>query len=69
MGEIAYMKAQEAIMANSKSQVEEENFVNDRGYVFQPNNNFLMHYHTRLRNHESLSYGRVKQLSHMCLIG
>ena len=43
--EIAYMKTQEAIMGNSTSHVEEANFVNNRGYVFLPNNNLPMHYH------------------------
>ena len=57
MGEIAYMKAQEAIRENSTSQLEEANFVNNTAYVFQPNNNLPTYYHARLKNHENLSYG------------
>ena len=57
MGEIAYMKAQEAILRNSISHVEEANFVNNRGYVFRPYNNLPTHYHTGLRNYKNLSYG------------
>ena len=34
IGEITYMKAQEAIMGNSTSHVEEANFVNNKGYIF-----------------------------------
>ena len=44
-------------MANSTSQVEQANFLNNRGYVFQPNKNLPTHYHPRLQNHENLSYG------------
>ena len=65
MGEIAYMKAQKAIMINSIPRVEEENFVNNRGYVFRPNNNLLMHSHPGLRNHENLSYGSQEIVSHV----
>ena len=57
MGKIAYMQAQGAVMENSTSHVEEANFVNNRGYVFRPNNNFPTHYHLGLRNHENISYG------------
>ena len=63
--EIAYMKTQEAMLANATSQVKEENYLNNRGYVFRPNNNFPMHYHLVLRNHVNLSL--IKQLCRMCL--
>ena len=36
--------------------VESANFMQNRGYVFEPNNNLSNHYHPGLRNHE-LSYG------------
>ena len=65
MGEIAYMKAQEVIMANSISHVEEVNFVNNKGYIFQPNNNLITHYHPRLRNHENPSYGNQAIVPHV----
>ena len=65
MGEIAYMKAQEAIQGNSKSHVEEANFVNNRGYVFRPNNNLPTHYHLRLRNHKNISYGNQEIVPHV----
>ena len=65
MGEITYMKAQEAIMGNSTSHVEEANFVNNRGYIFRPNNSLLTHYHPRLRNHENLSYWNQSIISHV----
>ena len=55
--ELASTKIQEAMLANSTSQVEEANYLNNRGYVFQPNNNLPMHYHPGLRNDENLSYG------------
>ena len=48
LGEIAYMKTQEANLANATSQVEEANYLNNRGYVFRPNNNLPMHYHPGL---------------------
>ena len=54
LGEIAYMKAQEAMLANATSQVEKANYLNNRGYVFQPNNNLPTCYHLRLQNHENL---------------
>ena len=54
LGEIACMKNQEAMLANATSQVEEMNYLNNRGYVFQPNNNLPMHYHPGLLNHENL---------------
>ena len=57
MGEIAYMQAQGTMMVNPTFQVGDANFVNNRGYVFRPNNNLATHYHPRLRNHENLSYG------------
>ena len=65
LGEIAYMKTQEAMMANSTSQVKEANFLNNRGYVFRPNNNLLTHYRPRLRNHENLSYGNQEIVPHV----
>ena len=65
LGEIAYMKTQEAMMANSTSQVKEANFLNNRGYVFRPNNNLPTHYRPRLRNHENLSYGNQEIVPHV----
>ena len=55
--EIAYMKTTKPIMTNSTSQGEEANFLNNRGYVFQPNNNLPRHHHLGVWNHENLSYG------------
>ena len=49
--EIEYMKTQESMLANATSQVEEENYLNNRGYVFRPNNNLPTHYHPVFRNH------------------
>ena len=63
--EITYMKTQESMMANSTSHVEEAIFVNNRGYVFRPNNNLPTHYHPRLRNHENLSYGSQEIVPHV----
>ena len=65
IGEIAYMQAQGAIMVNPTSHVEEVNFVNNGGYVFQSNNNLPTHYHPRLRNHVNLSYGNQVIVPHV----
>ena len=65
LGEIAYMKTQEAMLANATSQVEEANYLNNRGYVFQPNNNLPMHYHRGLQNHENLSYDNQAIMPHV----
>ena len=67
MGEIAYMKAQEIIMENSTSQVEEANFVNNGAYVFQPTLIFL-HIIIQGCGIMRIYHMGVKQLSHMCLI-
>ena len=65
LGEIAYMKTQEAMLANATSQVEKVNYLNIRGYVFQPNNNFPTHYHLGLRNHENLSSDNEEIMPHV----
>ena len=39
IGEIAYMQAQGGFMANPPLQIEDANYVNNRSYTFQPNNN------------------------------
>ena len=56
IGENAYMQARGALMANPPFQIEDANYVNNRSYTFQPNNNLPSHYHPRLRNHENFSY-------------
>ena len=56
-GEIAYMQAQRAMMANPPYHVEEANYVSNRGYTFRLNNNLPLHYHPGLKNHEKFSYG------------
>ena len=48
-------------MVNPAFQVEDANFMNNRGYVFRPNNNLPTHYHPGLINHENLSYA-IKQM-------
>ena len=65
LGEIAYMKTQEAMLAKATSQVEEANYLNNRDYVFRPNNNLPMHYHLGLWNHENLSYGNQAIVPHV----
>ena len=55
IGEIAYMQAQGALMANPPLQIEDANHVNNRSYTFRPNNNLPPHYHLGLRNHENFS--------------
>ena len=50
LGEIAYMQAQGAMKANPPYQVEESNYLSNRGYMFRLNNNLPLHYHSRLRN-------------------
>ena len=57
IGAILYMQAQGAMMANPPFQVEEVNYVNNRGYTFQLNNNLPSHYHLGLRNHENFHMG------------
>ena len=62
---LASTKIQEAMLENSTSQVEEANYLNNRGYVFQPNNNLPMHYHPGLQNDENLSYGNQAIVPHV----
>ena len=64
IGEIDYMQAQRAMMANTPFQVEEANYVSNRGYTFRPNSNLPSHYHPGLRNHENLSYGNQAIVPH-----
>ena len=52
LGEIAYMKTQNALM------------VNNRTYIVRPNNNFPSHYHVGLRSHENFSYGNQAIVPH-----
>ena len=59
IGEITYMQAQGALMANPPLQIEDENYVNNRSYTLQPNNNLPSHYHPGLRNHENFSYSNL----------
>ena len=56
MGEMTYMQDQGSMFVDQAFQVEDANFVNNRGYVFRPNNDLLAHYNPGLRNHENLSY-------------
>ena len=56
LGEIAYMQTQGAMMTNPSFQVEEANYVNNRGYTLRPNNNPSSQYHSGLRDHENFSY-------------
>ena len=63
--EIASMNTQEAMLANSTSQVEEADYSNNRAYIFRPNNDLAMHYHPRLWNHENLSYGNQAIVAHV----
>ena len=63
------MQGQGNMMVNPAFQVE---VVNNKGYVFQPNNNLPTQYHSRLRNHENLSYGNqanVQQAPHNFSLG
>ena len=53
------------MLVNSISQVEEANYLNNRGYVFRPSNNFPNHYHPGLWNHENLSYGSQEIVPHV----
>ena len=64
IGEIAYMQAQGAMMANPPFQVEEANYVSNRGYTFRPNHNLPLHYYPELRNHENYSYGNQVIVPH-----
>ena len=64
IGEIAYMQAQGALMANPLLQIEDANYVNNRSYIFRPNNNLPSHYHSRLRNHENFSYSNQAIVPH-----
>ena len=43
-------------MANTPLHIVDANYVNNRSYTFNPNNNLPSHYHSELRNHENLSY-------------
>ena len=56
------MQAQGNMMVNPAFPVKEANFVNNRGYVFQPNDNLPTHYHPGLRNHKDLSYGNQENV-------
>ena len=58
------MQAQGALMANPPLQIEDANYVNNRGYKFQPNNNLPSHYHPGLRNHENFSYNNQAIVPH-----
>ena len=64
IGEIAYMQAQGAIMANPSLQIEDLNYVNNRSYTFRPNNNQPSHYHPGLMNHEKFSYSNQAIVPH-----
>ena len=64
LGEVAYMKNQNALGANTPLQIEEANYVNSRSYTFLPNNNLPTHYHVGLRNHKNLSYGNQAIVPH-----
>ena len=64
IGEIAYMQAQGALMANSLLQIEDANHVNNRSYTFRPNNNLPSHYHSGLRNYENFSYNNQAIVPH-----
>ena len=56
MGKIACMQAQGALVVDQAFQVEDANYVNNRGYVFRPNNNLPPHDNLGLRNPKNLSY-------------
>ena len=64
IGEIAYMQAQGALMANPSLQIEDANYVNNRSNTFRPNNNLPSHYHPGLRNHENFSYSNQAIVPH-----
>ena len=64
IGEIAYMEAQGALMANPPLQIEDANYVNKKSYTFRPNNNLPSHYHPGLRNHENFSYNNQSIVPH-----
>ena len=64
IGEIAYMQAQGALMANPPLQIEDANYVNNKSYIFQLNNNLPSHYHPGLRNHEKFSYSNQVIVPH-----
>ena len=63
-GEMTYMQAQGAMMANPPFQVEEVNYVSNRGYTLWLNNNLPSHYHLGLRNHKNFSYGNQAIVPH-----
>ena len=44
--------------------IEDANYVNNRSYIFFPNNNLPSHYHLGLRNDENLSYENQVIVSH-----
>ena len=53
------------MLENSTSQVEEVNYLNNRGYFFRPNKTLPTHYHPGLWNHENLSYGNQEIIPHV----
>ena len=67
LGEIASMKTQKAMLANSTSQVQEANYLNNRGYVF-----YLTTICLRIiiqgREIMRIYHMEIKKLCHMCLI-
>ena len=64
IGEIAYMQAQGALVANPPLQIEDAKYVNNRSYLFRPNNNLPPHYHPGLRNHKNFSYSNQAIVPH-----
>ena len=56
IGEMAYLHTK-APLSDQVFQVEDASFVNNRGYVFGPNNNLPTHYNQGPRHHENLSNG------------
>ena len=64
LGEVSYMQNKNALGANTPLQIKDINYVNNRSYIFRPNNNFPTHYHVRLRNHKKLSYGNQAIVPH-----
>ena len=51
-------------MPNPLFQVEEANYVSNRGYMFWQNKNLPSHYHPVLRNHKNFSYGNQAIVPH-----
>ena len=64
LGEIAYMQAQGEMMTNPSFQVEEDNYMNNRGYTFCPDNKLPSQCHLGLRNQENFSYGNKAIVPH-----